>query len=182
MAYGDVLVTTDGPSYGQSIVRNVGTAGGGGSSFENPYPDPVTFQAAVDFLQDIEMRDDNTFWLDTLKAHGLKWNPDAYMVQIIGDAGQSYWGAAGDLLILSHTGEDGLGTNTPSLNFTSSGIEVQGTLSTQGLLITKAAEATLSGFRLPHGIVPTAPVDGDMWTTPAGLYIRISGVTVGPLS
>lgn len=32
MGYGDVLVHTTGPSYGQNIVRNVGTAGGGGGT------------------------------------------------------------------------------------------------------------------------------------------------------
>lgn len=35
---------------------------------------------------------------------------------------------------------------------------------------------------LPHGTAPTTPVDGDMWTTTAGLFVRINGVTVGPLS
>lgn len=33
-------------------------------------------------------------------------------------------------------------------------------------------------IRLPHGVAPTSPVDGDMWTTSAGgLFIRINGVT-----
>lgn len=45
MAYGDPLVTTDGPSYGQPIVRNVGTGGGG---VTNPMPDPMVFQSDVD--------------------------------------------------------------------------------------------------------------------------------------
>jgi hypothetical protein len=39
-----------------------------------------------------------------------------------------------------------------------------------------------SSIRLPHGVAPTAPVDGDMWTTTAGLFVRINGATVGPLS
>lgn len=37
MAYGDVLVHTTGPSYGQPIVRNVGTAGGGGGGVPDPH-------------------------------------------------------------------------------------------------------------------------------------------------
>ncbi|MES2531974.1 MAG: hypothetical protein V4636_13130 [Pseudomonadota bacterium] len=36
--------------------------------------------------------------------------------------------------------------------------------------------------RLPHGAAPGAPVDGDMWTTTAGLFVRINGVTVGPIT
>lgn len=39
-----------------------------------------------------------------------------------------------------------------------------------------------SSFNLPHGTAPTAPVNGDMWTTTAGLYVRINGATVGPLT
>jgi Collagen triple helix repeat (20 copies) len=32
------------------------------------------------------------------------------------------------------------------------------------------------------GVAPTTPVDGDMWTTSAGLYVRIASATVGPLA
>lgn len=39
-----------------------------------------------------------------------------------------------------------------------------------------------SSLRIPHGAAPTSPVNGDMWTTTAGLYVRINGATVGPLS
>ena len=41
---------------------------------------------------------------------------------------------------------------------------------------------TRAPFKIPHGTAPSAPVDGDMWTTTAGLYVRINGATVGPLS
>jgi hypothetical protein len=35
-----------------------------------------------------------------------------------------------------------------------------------------------AGFRLPHGVAPSSPVDGDLWTTAAGgLFGRINGVT-----
>ena len=34
-----------------------------------------------------------------------------------------------------------------------------------------------SSLRIPHGVAPTAPVNGDMWTTTAGAFIRINGVT-----
>lgn len=45
-----------------------------------------------------------------------------------------------------------------------------------------AATTSLSSLRLAHGAAPTAPVNGDMWTTTAGLFVRINGATVGPLS
>jgi hypothetical protein len=34
---------------------------------------------------------------------------------------------------------------------------------------------------LPHGVAPTSPVNGDLWTTSAGLFVRAGGVTIGPL-
>ena len=37
-------------------------------------------------------------------------------------------------------------------------------------------------LRIGHGSAPTSPVDGDIWTTSAGLYVRVNGSTVGPLS
>jgi hypothetical protein len=49
--------------------------------------------------------------------------------------------------------------------------------------LTVAASTTaVSSLNLPHGAAPTSPVNGDMWTTTAGLFIRINGATVGPLS
>ncbi len=50
-------------------------------------------------------------------------------------------------------------------------------------LITAAAAAVAGAFfNLPHGVAPTSPVDGDVWTTTAGLFVRINGATIGPLS
>lgn len=39
-----------------------------------------------------------------------------------------------------------------------------------------------ASINLPHGVAPTAPVDGDLWTTTTGLFVRVNGITVGPLS
>lgn len=41
---------------------------------------------------------------------------------------------------------------------------------------------SLAPMRLVHGSAPAAPIDGDIWTTTAGLFVRINGGTVGPLS
>lgn len=51
-----------------------------------------------------------------------------------------------------------------------------------GLALTVASATGSAGFRLPHGAAPTAPVNGDVWTTTAGMYVRVNGVTVGPLA
>lgn len=50
-----------------------------------------------------------------------------------------------------------------------------------GTMITVPSTAAASGFVLPHGIAPTAPLDGSCWTTTAGIFARINGVTIGPL-
>lgn len=40
-----------------------------------------------------------------------------------------------------------------------------------------ASAAARASITLPHGAAPTAPVDGDMWTTTTALFCRINGVT-----
>lgn len=45
-----------------------------------------------------------------------------------------------------------------------------------------AATTAKSSILLPHGTAPSSPANGDLWTTSAGgLFVRINGVTVGPL-
>jgi hypothetical protein len=39
-----------------------------------------------------------------------------------------------------------------------------------------------STLRIPHGAAPTSPVNGDIWTTTSGLFVRVNGATVGPLT
>lgn len=49
-----------------------------------------------------------------------------------------------------------------------------------GRIDTPASTTGTAGFRLPHGTAPTSPVDGDVWTTTAGIYVRVNGTTLGP--
>jgi hypothetical protein len=51
-----------------------------------------------------------------------------------------------------------------------------------GELVTLASATGTAGLNLPHGAAPTSPVNGDVWTTTAGLFVRVNGSTVGPLS
>lgn len=49
---------------------------------------------------------------------------------------------------------------------------------------TLQAQASMSGaasLNLPEGTAPASPADGDVWTTSAGMFVRIAGVTIGPL-
>lgn len=65
----------------------------------------------------------------------------------------------GDLLTVNATGDVGV----PS-----------------GKLTTKVPATGGAGLNLPHGTAPTTPVNGDLWTTTAGVYARVNGGTVGP--
>lgn len=40
-----------------------------------------------------------------------------------------------------------------------------------------ASTTGIASLRIAHGAAPTAPVNGDMWTTTAGLFVQINGVT-----
>jgi hypothetical protein len=48
-------------------------------------------------------------------------------------------------------------------------------------LQTAASTTTKAGLNIPHGTAPSAPANGDIWTTTVGLYVRINGSTIGPL-
>ena len=72
----------------------------------------------------------------------------------------------------------GLADGTAAGGFLGVGIAASST----SAITAAAATTALASIRLPHGTAPSAPVDGDMWTTTSGLFVRINGVTVGPLS
>jgi hypothetical protein len=56
------------------------------------------------------------------------------------------------------------------------------TIRADGKTVFVAATTSRASINLPHGSAPTSPVNGDIWTTTAGLYVRINGSTVGPLT
>jgi hypothetical protein len=48
-------------------------------------------------------------------------------------------------------------------------------------VLTSASTTTRAGINIPHGTAPSSPVNGDIWTTTAGMYVYVNGWTVGPL-
>lgn len=46
-----------------------------------------------------------------------------------------------------------------------------------GKLNTAASAAGAAGFGLPHGAAPSSPVNGDLWTTTAGLFAQVNAAT-----
>lgn len=65
----------------------------------------------------------------------------------------------------------------------SGNLEITGTLDVTGGFtgssFVRAAASTTSdaSYRAPHGSAPTSPVDGDIWTTTTGLFVRINSAT-----
>lgn len=51
-----------------------------------------------------------------------------------------------------------------------------------GRIVTLASSISNAGFNIATGTAPTSPVDGDVWVTTAGMFVRINGATVGPLA
>lgn len=50
-----------------------------------------------------------------------------------------------------------------------------------GELVLVASSGANAGLNMPPGTAPSAPINGDMWTTTAGLFVQVNGGTVGPL-
>lgn len=53
--------------------------------------------------------------------------------------------------------------------------------SMSGKLTTFGSSAAQAGLRVFPGTAPTTPLDGDIWLTALGLFIRAGGITTGPL-
>jgi hypothetical protein len=52
------------------------------------------------------------------------------------------------------------------------------TIDLNGKVETQASASGAAGLNIPHGIAPSSPADGDIWTTTAGVFARINGATV----
>jgi hypothetical protein len=72
---------------------------------------------------------------------------------------------------------------TNELDITASGplVLTGSSIPVHGKLLTTASTTGTAGVNIPAGTAPTSPVNGDVWTTSAGIYVQINGSTVGPL-
>jgi len=66
-----------------------------------------------------------------------------------------------------------------AMYFTSGVVYPYGALTMAGGGVITASTPTTSyaSVNFPHGVAPSSPTNGDMWTTSSGLFIRINGVT-----
>jgi len=97
-------------------------------------------------------------------------------------------GVGGLDVLAKQNGTITLETTSGSIILKPDGAET-GQFTNFGLLMSADRPITLSpattaftSLNMPHGTAPSVPTNGDMWTTTAGLYVRINGSTVGPLS
>ena len=59
-------------------------------------------------------------------------------------------------------------------------VDVADSVPWSGVTGKKEFSASTTGqasLTVPHGVTPTTPVNGDIWSTTSGVYIRINGVT-----
>lgn len=61
-------------------------------------------------------------------------------------------------------------------------VDSTGVVASSSYYLAPAATTSIPSIRLPHGAAPSSPTNGDIWTTTAGMYVRINGSTIGPLS
>lgn len=55
-----------------------------------------------------------------------------------------------------------------------------GSIETTGKVTVGASTTARAGMNIPHGTPPASPVNGDIWTTTAGVFARVNGATNGP--
>ena len=58
----------------------------------------------------------------------------------------------------------------------------QGDSGTLVFSVDETGKATTTLLNIPHASAPGTPANGDIWTTTAGVYARINGVTIGPFA
>jgi len=124
----------------------------------------------------------------TTVANGLYYplssNPSSYLVaaDIAGKANSASPSLTGNVTITTNS-------TSPALFIEQSGTGNILTLHDQasdttfvaidqnGKIATIASTTTNAGFNVPHGTAPTTPVNGDIWTTTSGLFMRQNGST-----
>jgi len=85
--------------------------------------------------------------------------------------------ASGKNLAMSGASTLVSGTGVVTLNGATT---INSTLTTTGIAVFPASVVGSASIRLPHGTAPSAPANGDLWSTTAGFFGRVNGVTVGP--
>lgn len=87
-------------------------------------------------------------------------------------------GYSGGTITIDMTGSVGSGTHTDwtiGLEVSAAAVFTGGTLTS--LLTLVAAASGQESLVIPHGSAPSSPTNGSVWTTTAGVFIRLNGTT-----
>ena len=107
----------------------------------------------------------------------------AFGVDVSGNAGGTFTGDGSELLfrnVVHFITPDSGNTNYQKvMTFNNGNVGLGGIIAPTAVCHTGASTTARASLCLPHGSAPTTPVNGDMWTTTAGLFTRINGVTNG---
>ena len=162
----------------------------GGISVGNTGSAASYFGGAATFAGNLTVGNSNTNQLLTIQSATAGLGQGAALVLKNNTTIMGYFGRS------SYISSGGVNTDAPALGATTGlglnffvnettnalALASTGAATFAGTVIAPAATASLAPLRIPHGTAPTSPTNGDMWTTTAGLFIRINGATVGPLS
>lgn len=87
-------------------------------------------------------------------------------------------------IYVSADGKVGIGNTSPgayALNVTGSvlvgSLGVTGDAAVTGQFTTSPSNTTRAGLRIAVGEAPSSPVDGDVWITATGMFVRVDGTT-----
>lgn len=105
-------------------------------------------------------------------AKSITWRDSAH--SIIGQIDVSYTSPYASMSFGSLYASGYQTTPTMTLQGTNVGI---GITSPAALCHLAASTTSRASLCMDHGSAPTSPINGDMWTTTAGLFVRINGVT-----
>ena len=107
----------------------------------------------------------------------------AFGVDVTANAGGSFTGDGSELLFRNVayfiTPNAGNTDFLKVMTFNNGNVGLGGIIAPTAVCHPGASTTARASLCLPHGSAPSAPVNGDMWTTTAGLFTRINGATNG---
>lgn len=144
------------------LVRGIASQVADLQQWQNSTP---TTLAKIDNAGNFTVQNDNA------RIRAVRSTATAQTTGLGADSGQGFVGSESNTPFLIIT------NNTARLTLSADGT----TATFTGAVIAPAATTAIPSLRAPHGTAPSAPSNGDIWTTTSGLFVRINGTTVSPI-
>jgi hypothetical protein len=169
---GNVVTGAQADTAGTSITSTV--AGSGSSSAG---PDSAVAVGDANALGSASIAVGVAAGVDSGASQGVSIGPYSHVSGMFGTA-------------LGPAGVHATGNGTVAIGTDSTGVAAQATgdndfvlgtashhVRVAGELHTAASSSTKAGLNVAPGTAPSAPVNGDIWVTSAGMFVRVGGVT-----